>query len=312
MTPAYTVTVSEEKAIINATLNSDMLNTLLLGMYTPLYFGTMYICITGKASRNRVVLAAITILYASNVIGGSVLWIDIHRQIGMNGESPLGVLLTEIRGSNFTPSSVLLEVSSGLPLVVADGLLIWRCFRIWDSSLRIIALSLILFLAEIALFLATLVFSFTSSTDSTKSGITNGTGLFLALAVTLWTTTLIAYRIYSASSHVLNRKRSRFYNILEIITESSFIYSLSLVVIAVLTAIPMTPSNIWTLLKVSVYVGNIFNAITGIAPTITVARVALASNSTSDTEPTSDVSGVQSGQQSPDVQRYEAVAQHAE
>ncbi|KJA18832.1 hypothetical protein HYPSUDRAFT_217954, partial [Hypholoma sublateritium FD-334 SS-4] len=61
--------------------------------------------------------------------------------------------------------------------------------------------------------------------------------MFTTLAVTLWTTILIAYRIYSASHHILDRKKRHFYNILEIIIQSSFLYSLALVTEALIVAI---------------------------------------------------------------------------
>lgn len=67
-------------------------------------------------------------------------------------------------------------------------------------------------------------------------------GLFTTLAVTLWTTILISYRIYSASNHILNRKKRHFYNILEIVIQSSFIYSLALVVNALLLTMPQSSS----------------------------------------------------------------------
>ncbi len=51
---------------------------------------------------------------------------------------------------------------------------------------------------------------------------------FTTLVVTLWTTGLIAYRIHSSSNLIQNRQKPRFYNILEIIIQSSFLYLLVL------------------------------------------------------------------------------------
>ena len=103
--------------------------------------------------------------------------------------------------------------------------------------------------------------SYLPNTAATQTHL-DSAGLFTVLAVTLWTTTLIAYRIYSVSNNVLNREKPRLYRILELITQSSFIYSLALVADAVLGTIPLKQSNVWKLSMVSSYVGVIVSAIT--------------------------------------------------
>ena len=92
-------------------------------------------------------------------------------------------------------------------------------------------------------------------------------GLFTTLAETLWTTVLIAYRIYSVSSHIMNRARPHFYNILEMITQSSFLYSLALRSNAVLAVVPQKQSDVWTIFTVGNYVGVTLYAVT-VCPTI--------------------------------------------
>lgn len=67
------------------------------------------------------------------------------------------------------------------------------------------------------------VFDFSSrplATAATRNRLLSA-GLFTTLSVTLWSTILIAYRIYSASNDILNQERPRFYNVLEMITQSS-------------------------------------------------------------------------------------------
>ncbi len=53
-----------------------------------------------------------------------------------------------------------------------------------------------------------------------------GAGIFMTVATTLWTTILIAYRIYSVSKeNIRNQGKRRFHNVLEIILQSSIVYS---------------------------------------------------------------------------------------
>ena len=92
-------------------------------------------------------------------------------------------------------------------------------------------------------------------------------GMFATVATTVWTSTLIAFRIYSFSKHdIPNRpKPHRFFNILQIVLQSSLIYSLVLVANALLLVIPQTESN-----NVSLYCARGYGSV--IAFTITVCQ----------------------------------------
>ena len=106
--------------------------------------------------------------------------------------------------------------------------------------------------------------SFSSKTES-EAETTNhlmSAALFTTLAVTIWTTVLIAYRIHSTSNFILNRKKPRFYNIIEIVMQSSLIYSLALVPTALIVVVPPQQSNLVTLTIASYYLGTI---LTGVA-----------------------------------------------
>lgn len=82
---------------------------------------------TGKSSKNRVVLAATTVLYVLNVIGGLKLWEDISLLIGTSGNSMSQSLFGE--STAFTDNIVWSDVTKFLPFIVADGLLV-RC--LWN------------------------------------------------------------------------------------------------------------------------------------------------------------------------------------
>ena len=97
--------------------------------------------------------------------------------------------------------------------------------------------------------------SFSSKTEA-EAETTNrlmSAALFTTLAVTIWTTALIAYRVYSTPNLNLSRKQSQFYNILEVIMQSSFMFSLALVPSAVIAAVPVQQSNFATLYTASNY-----------------------------------------------------------
>ena len=114
-----------------------------------------------------------------------------------------------------------------------------------------------------ALYIAVIVYTKLTTTEAGAGTINRLTSaaLFTTLAVTLWATVLIGYRIYSASTRIVNRKRRRFYNILEMTTQSSFIYSLALVPSALLgQIIPGEHENNFTLITASNYTNAILSA----------------------------------------------------
>ena len=86
--------------------------------------------------------------------------------------------------------------------------------------------------------------------------------LFITLSVRLWTTILIAYRIYSASSRILGRTKLRFYTLLKIILQSSIVYALVLVAAALVSTIPQNPSNVWGLFTAAKYIEAILRTVT--------------------------------------------------
>ena len=61
-----------------------------------------------------------------------------------------------------------------------------------------------------------------------------GVSLFVTAGLSLWTATLIAYRIQSVSKGFQNATQHRFYHIIQIVIQSAFIYSLVLIIEALL------------------------------------------------------------------------------
>ena len=142
--------------------------------------------VTGKSSRALIIPVAITLLYLPNVIGGYVQWKNANAVIGARGKSTTKDLIETL--NTYLNNYILNEICEILPLIVSDGLLvstssitlnftdnsqIWRCFKIWNSSLRVIALSLFLLLTEtgnISLHLFTTQYLYPYSTLSNRPG----------------------------------------------------------------------------------------------------------------------------------------------
>ncbi|KDR68634.1 hypothetical protein GALMADRAFT_1038218 [Galerina marginata CBS 339.88] len=63
-----------QKTVIAYSIDSSMLSVLLFGIYSMVYFGTLYIYLTRRSSQNRIVLATITLLYLISALQIGVEW----------------------------------------------------------------------------------------------------------------------------------------------------------------------------------------------------------------------------------------------
>ncbi|KJA17402.1 hypothetical protein HYPSUDRAFT_1021632 [Hypholoma sublateritium FD-334 SS-4] len=123
-----------------------LINILLLGVYTPIYFATLHIYLRSKASRSPVVIAALTALYLLNAEQTAIQWSWTSEFLGMAGAPQHErSMYTNTRSSwDF----LLTSVNAFLAAFVADALLIWRCYNVWNRSVRVILLPLALLLVE--------------------------------------------------------------------------------------------------------------------------------------------------------------------
>ncbi|KAF8868547.1 hypothetical protein CPB84DRAFT_1807270, partial [Gymnopilus junonius] len=108
-------------------------------------------------------------------------------------------------------------------------------------------------------------------------------------ATTLSTTFLIAYRIYSVSKEdILKSSRRRFRNIVEILAQSAAAYAVASIINAV-TTLPRADGSY----SADTYATAFFNFVAGVAPTIMVARLALAPDDNGGMSTINHISGLQ-------------------
>ncbi|KAH9478081.1 hypothetical protein JR316_0010318 [Psilocybe cubensis] len=183
-------------------------------------------------------------------------------------------------------------------LVVSDGLLIWRCFHVWGCSLRSVAVPIAFLLVETGISLAIIgnvPAALLGGPIALLMDRVQSAALFVSFLTTTLTTALIGYRIYTLSQQGNNLSTAkRVKHVTKILVESSTIYCIVLLVNAVVAVIPSasylaeSPVNIS-----SFYVQIVLYVVSGMAPTIVVARIALANpvNGRKETL-TTDLSGI--------------------
>ncbi|KAF8155095.1 hypothetical protein BJ912DRAFT_1152140 [Pholiota molesta] len=273
------IPVDIAKSEIGGALIATVLHVFLMGMYIVIYIGTMYTYVRWKPSNQRIVPAILTIQCLSSTAYTSLQWYELKRQFVDNGDTLDSIFLSLYA----TPEWLLLasDLAISIVLVLADGLLIWRCFFLWDRSFRIILLPLFLLCVEIGLFLVQPVLRAVYNNLSVSPTLARtfndlvAMAYFSTFATSLVTTALIAYKILTHSRF----SRKRYGHILDIVVQSGAVYSLTALATAISGVLPggsdirhtrsSCPQNY--IQALSVYVS-------GLSATIMVARVVLSAD----------------------------------
>ncbi|KAF9554291.1 hypothetical protein CPC08DRAFT_713033 [Agrocybe pediades] len=278
-----TIPKSFVDAVIDIALNSTVFLTFLMGIYTVVYFGSVYIYLTRRSGdRQRLpIICAITILYMLCIAWFATQWFILRRQFVFNVATEKTIFTAIYNFPNWI--QIVLNVTTFLMYIIADGLLVWRCYRVWDCSFRMTAAPMFFFVGEIAFYMATLGYQQLPDPLTPKQVVIGdailSSAYFASFASSIIATLLIAYRIYSVSKKE-TRYAQRFRNVLEMVVQSAAFYSMALFVTAVIETLPpetalevsAVASQSWTI--------TLLVPITGIAPTLMMARVAMAADDT--------------------------------
>ncbi|KAF8188736.1 hypothetical protein BJ912DRAFT_968361 [Pholiota molesta] len=247
-----------------------------MGMYAIIYFGTMYIYFTRSASKRYVVPVTITALFLCNIIQTGFQWYAIKLAFVDNGATRDSVFVSLFDLPKWV--YVAVDIPAYVGYVLADGLLIWRCFFVWNRSFRVISIPLFLFITENTLFLTLIIFRaiYGGITPDVATAIRINDLIFAAFLTTfiasLVTTVLIAYRIYAAAKQ--GRSKRRFRHVINIVVQSGALYCLALLVSAVAPVLPgeMGLRNTWNV-ALNYYTTALVSVIAGMSATVLVARV---------------------------------------
>ncbi|TFK95644.1 hypothetical protein BDV98DRAFT_577418 [Pterulicium gracile] len=208
--------------------------TVLYGAYTVLYMICMYILIKRPRKGSRLAMIAVaSALYALssahvilNMVRGLVAFIDEE-----NAEATLERISS--------PLSVAKQVSYAVAALLADGLLIFRCFAVWARNWRIIVFPVLLFIGStVTGFVAVYHVSQATSTSEgyfyRRVAVWGTAAYMFSLVTNIIVTGLIASRIWWMSRAVqthLGKQHTQVYSrLIALIIESGMIYALSILV----------------------------------------------------------------------------------
>uniref|UniRef100_A0A8H8CJJ2 Uncharacterized protein n=1 Tax=Psilocybe cubensis TaxID=181762 RepID=A0A8H8CJJ2_PSICU len=163
-------------------------------------------------------------------------------------------------------------------VVVSDCLLIWRCYHVWGKSFWAISVSAAFLIIEFALCVLATVSEGGDNVLCDFYTYFVGALNLTSLATTITATSMIAFKIHSASRMKGSPSRTLFNHVVIVMVESAAPYSIFLLLEALASFIPTfnnlgTPAN-----DFYGYLDTVMTFVAGMAPTVLVARVALKSS----------------------------------
>ncbi|KAA1476441.1 hypothetical protein DENSPDRAFT_861195 [Dentipellis sp. KUC8613] len=251
-----------------------IVSSMLYGLQVQVYLQTVYLMLrspslTGKSLHIYLISGSIinigmTIAVAANDAFAQLMWIE-HRDFP---GGPLGYLSAK--------SSLWVNTFSTaggiLAQIVADGILIYRCYIIWSARWSVIILPSMIYLTSIAMGIVELVMSAAPESDFFRGNVVHFTISWasLSVAVNAVVTLLICTRLLHAR---------RFMD--EIMPDGSADLYTSVVAILVESALPVTIIGIVYVvvdgknLDVAPAFSFIWGAIGSLSPQLILLRVAM-------------------------------------
>ncbi|KAJ7659337.1 hypothetical protein DFH06DRAFT_1195509 [Mycena polygramma] len=220
-----------------------------------------------KRKANKFIFIAVVLMYIFATMETGLHWRMIRNAFITHGTSP-----DDTANYLDQPSFTLIVLPTTLLVVntfLADCVLIFRCLAIWNQDWRAIILPTLSTISGTVLGILTIV----NTADFLKFGgdpnsfVRYARPYFgMCLVTTLLATVLIVFRILWLTRDHTGKAFSGYRAVIEMVVESALLYSITLIVYIVLLFGPDTNNN-------DGYAQAILIQMTGIAPTLIVARV---------------------------------------
>ncbi|KAK0234194.1 hypothetical protein IW262DRAFT_1452731 [Armillaria fumosa] len=262
LTDAENATVFQ---ILDATLNSMMLYSLLSGIYTGIVAVILGIIFMKKAQPiRRAMVLIVVLLHTMTIFNFGLNWAYTNSMFIDNGSNYWTEYLF------FSSSNMVLEVGMGTTSAVCTILTdstmarILRCWMVWGRRWPPVLLPILILMAAIVF---KIIGTYKLYTNPTNYALGFNLYSSFVLATTLWCTILIIYRIVSVAraGRDTGGGLRAYRHIVEVLVESSALYSIFLILYMVFDA--QDPPAL-------AYFDVLAGITRGVAPTLLVGRVA--------------------------------------
>ncbi|KAJ7239677.1 hypothetical protein C8J57DRAFT_1564742 [Mycena rebaudengoi] len=219
--------------LLHGTLIEVLLHGKLLCSYSCLFCLTLYAMIFKKRlhKTNVALLAAIVCMYILSAIHVVCHWVIISNAFITNSASPATTALYMIQpplGLSVAGATVFTTNT-----LIADCVLIWRCWVVWNRNWKIIVLPLICTCVGAGLGYKSIeeqaAYIINPNLDRNRYVDYGTPYFFLSLVTTSLATILIVFRIITMTDPA-GRKARGYTRAIEIMVESAVLYSISLIV----------------------------------------------------------------------------------
>ncbi|KAF9028365.1 hypothetical protein BDZ89DRAFT_1133678 [Hymenopellis radicata] len=250
--------------------NSLCLEILTHGIYTAIVSVALYSLFNRSkklySTSTHISLALLILtMYSLATIHVSVRWYWIRQALIVKGTTASSVVAA-LGDTRFLWLWMTSGIVASLNIFIADCILIWRCWCVWDGRWKVVIVPIMCTIIGI-IFTGFFIYQEqphpSAQWSSWGASINWGVPYFaMSLATTLLCTSLIVFRIWYLGR--VDALRT-YHRIIEVIVESAALYAIALVVFLVFFVRDDLNTG---------YPQAVLYSITGIAPTLIVVRVA--------------------------------------
>ncbi|KAF9551736.1 hypothetical protein CPC08DRAFT_728949 [Agrocybe pediades] len=153
--------VARQTTMISANVNSTLLFLFLFGIYTGVFPITIYVYIHKEnrmPARDRIIIGCTTALYFSTALDAVYTCLYMNKVFGKDFGTRIQMFtesLDQIPVMSFA-ENLINDLSTWAVFLVADGLLVWRCFHSCGRSFRRSLLPFVLLTVETAMVIITM------------------------------------------------------------------------------------------------------------------------------------------------------------
>ncbi|KAK0219977.1 hypothetical protein IW262DRAFT_992579 [Armillaria fumosa] len=256
---------NDGKAIIfqylDAQLNSGILYALLHGIYTGILAVSLWNMFINKCwPIRRAMIVVIILLHALITTNFAANWSYLHSAFINNGNNFLTVFL-KLSGAKQALAWEM-GVPASISTILADLYIIWYCWMVWGRRWPIVLLPILSLISAVVSKIMDIYLNYVNP----PVDIFFMSYASFNLATTLTCTMLIIYRIVTivGVSRGAEGRLRVYHHFIEVLVESSALYSISLIL-----DLAFTISHSFT----SFYFDFIAGIARGIAPTLLVGRI---------------------------------------
>ncbi|KAF9569065.1 hypothetical protein CPC08DRAFT_813227 [Agrocybe pediades] len=246
----FKVSITVQKALISADLNSSLMMQLIFGIYTAVLGPAIYVHIRkeNRASPQSIIIAGIMIvLYCMTAFVVAVSW--YYTSIQFCKQATRAAIFSSADSGIPVPVLILIDLSQNIGFLMADGLLVWRCYHACGGSFRSNILSMGLFIVEITLVVASAIFDcllylrpeLETHQLILVSDYLDGASFISVAATSLVATFMICYQIYSRTTPGSGARRL-YRHIVDALVQSSCVYTVTVILLAIVDFLVNSPN----------------------------------------------------------------------